>query len=264
MRSGVSFPSYTNLMSLVQITGAWSASFPLANLADLKNIRALARASAAGPRAFNFNLSSPSQVQMVALIHHNGRPTSTVRLRLYSAADAGGTLLFDSGVVLLWPAGSAQGYFPGVRPIILDSPVAAASGSISLGGEGGEVIELGGLEVAGFWEWKDVAVPRELGLNNRDVVIGKPMGYDEAMMQWSPRTMVGSREVVLQTENETTGVDFQREKKTSRPFVWLWDYADPTTWANEVMLVTNSSLPPGVAHSFPAGRQPFAFQEHIG
>lgn len=265
MRSGVSFPSFAAEATWSVSTGTWSSAFPVTNLSTLRDIRSVARAAGTGAIGAKFTLPAARAIQFVALVHHNLPPACTVRVQLYAGAAQDGTLLYDSTAVLVWPAGSAPGIFPGVvRPFLLDAPVAARSGIVTIGGEGGATTEIGAIEISGFWEWNDVAVPREVGLNNRDVVVTKPLGYEDAMMQWSPRTVSGSREMVLQTENETTTLDFFRENKTFKPFVWLWDFADPSTWANQAMLVVNSSLPSTNAYSFPAGRISFTFQEHIG
>lgn len=262
MRSGVSFPSYAANPTYAMITGAADALYPVANLADLYNIRAPFKASAAGVVAFSGVFTATKAVQFLALLHHNGAAADTIRVRLYS--DAGMTsVVYDSTAISLFPTGSApNSLYPQCFPLRLSAATNARAFRIDLSANALPWV-IGGLEISGFWQWTDVAVPREIGFQNTDVIVAQPFGVDHAMSQYGPRTISGSRDVTDQSENLSTAMDFQLATKTNKPFVWCWDVDDATTYPREVVLVRNAKLNPTVQNEYPSGKQSFAFLEHL-
>lgn len=268
MKSGVSFPSYASLATLAVVTGTLNASYPLSNLSNLKNIRKVAKTSTTGVLAFTFVLPAAVSIQFLALVHHNAAGAETVRIRLFSDNNPdpvgnAGAIVHDSTAVAMFPSGAAASSdYPQNRPYRLSAAVTARSGRIDLSSHASNW-QIGGLEIGGWWEFQDVQVPRSLGLQSNDAVVDQGGNIEDVTQMWSPRR-VGIQRLVLQSENETTMMDFQLEKKTSNPFMWVWDMDDPSTWPREAMLVTNYTLPGAPSGDHPSGRQSFDFIEHLG
>lgn len=268
MRSGASFPSYASQAVWAQVTGAWSGSFPVANLADLRKIRSVAKATDAAARAFTMILPAVQSIQFLALVHHNGVAGTTVRLRLFSDNNPdpvgnAGAIVHDSGVVPMFPIGSApSSLYPQIRPYRLENAVNARSCRIDLSANLKPWV-IGGVELGGFYEWTDVAVPRDFGIRDKSAKMELPDSVNHVMGVWSPRIFAGSREVVDVAEIETTALDFQLEKKTSYPFVYATDLDDTSTWPREVIFVHNNSLPPPTSLLHPSGRMSFDFEEWL-
>lgn len=156
---------------------------------------------------------------------------------------------------------------PQVRPVVLAAPVNAIAGRLTLYDRApldNVAWEIGGVEMGGWWEWQDVEVPRERGRGGSAIEQDLGGGVTHVTKQWLPRTWRGERGVVDQSEVETTALDFQLEKRKTRPFVFVHDYDDPSTWPRESLLVTNQSLLPSQIFNFDVGRVGFDFLEHLG
>lgn len=267
MRSGVSFPSYQGA-TMAMATGAASADYPVSALASAQSIRSVFRASAPGAIAVTFIFSAAKMMEFLGILHHNAPAGATFRWRLFSDAnpDPVGNAahqVWDSGVIAFYPPDAeVSSVYPAVRPYLLPSDRSVRSGRLDLSAHGA-AWEIGALELAGWWGWEDVAVPREIGVKNSDVTSEQPNGGDHVMGKFAPRIFSGSRDSVeIQTER-ATALDFQRAKGTYQPFVWVWDYDDPETWAREVMVVRNSALTPLTQNDHPSGRIAFGFMEHL-
>lgn len=263
MKSGVSFPSYAADPAYAMITGTADASYPVANLSDLYNIRTVFKAGATGAIAFSFIFPANRTIQFLALLHHNGPAAATVRYRLFSDnnPDPVGNAahqIADSGALTL----QTSTLFPQCFPYKMTAALAVRSGRVDLSANSVAWV-IGALELSGWWEWTDVAVSRQFGLKAQDAVAAVPFGVEHAMSQFNPRTVSGTREIVDQSENLTTALDFQLEKKTSKPFVWCWDVADSATYARECILVRNAQLVSPLQLDYPAGKQSFIFSEHL-
>lgn len=249
-------------------TSALNASYPLTNLPNLYKIRTPAQwATAAGAYA-SFLLSATKSVQFLALAHHNAPAGATFRIILFSDTNPDPILnqahvVHDSGVQIFVAPVSP---YPQVQPYRLSAAVTARSGWLELSDRrvtDAVVWSLGAVEISGFWEWQDVEVPREFGFANTDVVAQQPFNVDHVMTQFAPRTWVGTRGLVDQSENNTTAVDFQLEKKTHQPFVFCWDTDDTATYAREAILVRNSRITPPTQNDYPGGSQSFGLIEHL-
>lgn len=263
MRSGVSFPSYAADPTYAMVTGTADASYPVSNLADLYNIRTVFKAGGTGAIAFTFIFPANRTIQMIGLLHHNAPAAATVRYRLFSDNNpdpVGNSAhqILDSGALTL----QTNSLYPQCFPYRMSAATAVRSGRVDLSSNTVAWV-VGGLELAGWWEWTDVQYSREFGLTPNDTVVAQPMGVDHAMSQFSPRTVKGSRALTDQAENLSTAMDFQLATKTSKPFVWAWDAADATTFARECFLVRNASLGPPVQNDYPSGSQTFEFVEHL-
>jgi len=268
MRSGVSFPSYGAPAVWAGVTGAWEADYPVTNLADLLSIRRVARATNGALRAFTFILPAAKPLKFIGMAHHNADKTSTMRIRLFSDNNPdpvgnAGAIVHDSAVMNVFPTGAAPNLLnPQLRPYLLNEAVTARSGRIDLSANSNPWV-IGGFELSGFWEWTDVAVPRAFGVASGDSVVEMANSVNHTMAGWSPRIVSGARASITQAEADTTALDFQLEKKTSNPFVWVWDAADPSTWDREAFLVTNNTLPVTTALAYPKAAFSFDFKEHL-
>lgn len=263
MKSGVSYPSYAADPTYAMVTGTADASYPVANLTDLYNIRTVFKAGASGAIAFTFIFPANRTIQMIGLLHHNGPAAATVRYRLFSDnnPDPVGNpthQILDSGALTL----QTSALFPQCFPYRMSAATAVRSGRVDLSANALPWI-IGAMELAGWWEWTDVSVPRELGLRNHDSVVAQPFGVDHAMSQFAPRSLVGTRDLTDQSENLTTALDFQLATKTSKPFLWVWDASDPATFARECFLARNAAINPPVQNAFPSGRQSVSLVEHL-
>ena len=262
MKSGVSFPSYTRDATWSVGGGGADADFPATNLGNLEEVRKVYLASAAGARNPAFVMPASKPVDFVAVVHHNADAAATFRLQLSSGITPGADIVYDSGVVPFWPAGVIPTDFLQVRPILLPAAVTTRSGRLLLSATAAPW-EIGAIEVGQFWKWEDVAVPRALGIDSRAIAVDMSRGAAHVMRQWAPRTVSGSREVVLQTELDGMLLDFQRAMGLHKPFVWCEDAEDAATWPRQCMVVTNESLPAGSATDYEVGRLGFSFVEHL-
>jgi hypothetical protein len=251
---------------------AWSADHPVTALSDLINIREIAQATDSGQRTLTFVLPAAVSIQFIAMIHHNGVSGTRWRIRLFSDDDPdivgnAGAIVDDSGILQVWPSDPGELLYPSTRPHLFEAPVTARSGHITLYSRASidnQPWEIGGFEIAQWWPWTDVEVPRERGMSNTDVVSEQPDSVDHVMKQWAPRIWSGSRGVVDQAELETTAIDFMRDRGLTKPFVFVWNINDPATWLREAMLVRNTKAPPAVFQLLDIGRIDFKFTEHLG
>jgi hypothetical protein len=257
VRSGISYPSHTGA-AYVLTAGAAVADFPVTNLDDKLSIRSVFRA-AAGAVTVTYTYGAAVDVRFLGILHHNAPAGATFRHRL---RDVDGVQIYDSGALPFYPAAiDPFSYFPPCTPHVLETR-RALSGTLELSAHP-TGWQIGGLEVAGWWEWPDVNVPREFGLTVNDAVSRGVDGADHGKGQFNPRLVAGTRENVDAEAEEDAILRFQRRTGLRRPFVWVWDYADPDTWSREVILVRNSTLPPFKRKSWPAGSFSFRFEEHL-
>lgn len=269
MRSGVSFPSYASQATWTFQSGHGSAAagFPQSNLTDLFNIRSVLK-TATSALGLQFNLPAARTIQFIGFLHHNGLASDTIQIRLWSDnnPDPVGNLahrVYDSGSRSLFPGGiDRRGVYPQSFPLVLPTPLSVQSGLINVSNNGNPWV-VGAIEIAGWWEWSDVAVARSFGLKINDVVAPQPFGVDHAMSTFNPRIVSGTRDLTDQSENSTLAVDFQNDRKTSNPFVWVQDIDDTTTYQRETILVRNSRIIPPSMGAYPSGKQSFDFVEHL-
>lgn len=260
MRSGVCFPSSA---SEATWTGtAFDADFPVTNLSDLVNIRRVAARTTTAAFSVDFVFPTARSIDFVAAVHHNAGPAATLTIQLSSGTDPTTNIVYSGTANLLRRTTDGDATFARVTPLALVAPLSVRSGRLTFSAND-VPMEIGGIEIGQFWSWYDVNVPREIGVESTAEVIPVGGGAEHAMMQWAPRTIAGTREVVDQSELDTKLLDFQRTNGTWAPFVWCWDAADPTTWAREAVLVRNRTLPAGAMTESLSGRMAFAFLEHL-
>jgi hypothetical protein len=267
VRPGVSHPSYDGT-SFALATGAAAGAYPVSNLASKLSLRTVFQQSGTGAIAITFALATLRQVQFLGVLHHNASQDATFRWRLFSAGAAdpvtnAAHLVYDSGVLPFFPEGVTQdATYPAVTPHVAPEERALLTGRLDLAGNTAPW-QIGALEFGGWWDWPAISVPRELGVDNADTVVQQVGGADHVMGQWASRTVKGTRADVDITAERATFMDFQMQKGLRTPFVWLWDYDDPTTWARECLVVRNATLPALIANRHPLADLSFDLIEHM-
>lgn len=262
MTPGVTYLSASSLASLAMITGSADANYPVQNLSDTVNNAKVARLTpAGGVVAFSFDLSAASLIQFVGLVRHNLSGAETVRIRLYSAAALGGSLLVDSGVISVWPSGAAVAGYAQTRPWVASAgPYTALSGRVDFASLGG-VLEIGALELAQWWPVY-MSPGAEIGFITTaadEAIVG---GGAEAGDTFVSRMMNGQCDFLSIATSATTGIDFQAAVGKSKPFVWVQDYDDPTTWGRGCWPARNADLPPIVGALYRHDRFQLRLKEH--
>lgn len=249
-RSLISYPSHLSGATMAMITGSADASYPVSNLADLKRIRRVFKASASGAIAFKATLSADQSVEFVALVHHNATDGATYQIRCYS--DTGlSSLVDDSGTLSFSIDSAAQ--FPAVTPYALPSAQTVRAVRVDLS-DIGVAWQIGGLEVSGLWDFEPVA-KRELGLKTNDEVTQHTEGAVHATRMFSPRLITSGREYVTHSSEGWNALDLFNAMGRSEPFVWTRSYEEGGSWQREAALVRFRSAPrvsrgPGTLASF--------------
>lgn len=251
--SGASYASVASVAAWSVLTGSGDANYPASNLADLINIANVARVTpSAGAAALAFDVPAGSRLRFVGLARHNLLAAETMRIRLYSGPGRTGTLLFDSGVISVWPSGAGvSGYSP-TRPYLLSGIVTAASGRLDFAGLTG-TLEIGGVELANWFDWA-ISPGVTYGFDTRAADVALVGGGAEAGDLFIPRTVVGQIDFLALATAATTGLDFQKLTGKAQPFVFVQNYGDPTSWARFCFLAKNTDLPPMVGALYRSDR----------
>lgn len=250
MSTGVSYSSASRTAAFATVSGTWTAA--VGKLANLRQPRDRASTSNAGALTFTFPVVSP--IQFVGIIDHSFGTGVTCRVQLFNAASS---QIYDSGTVSFWPTGGPVAGFPSVRPFVLNSEVQAKSGRVDFSAAGA----IGGIEAARFWDWGGVSPKQEWGFSPNNPVIPLAGGGGETQPGWMPRIFNGQLDYIAMGIAATTGVDFQRAQGRSRPFVYVEDSADATSWPRRCALMTNDELPPTVGALYRHDTFQFRFKE---
>ena len=255
MICGVGFPSYRSgavAGASVNVDPAW----PAANGLDIKYVRKVVAAAAAGNMELRYTLAAPSPIQFLALALHNGVPGAAVDVQLLDAS--GNQVLAQTFTLPALPASP----FLQTMPMYLAAPVVASQVHLTMRGNGALPWEIGAVEFSGWWDWSDEQMDRELGLQSTAFVLDQSNGVDHVMAQWSPRTLKGSRDYVAVAELDGLGIDFQQLGRSS-PFVWCEDVSDPTLWARQCILAVNDTRPTIKATGPDFGTFSYELREHL-
>lgn len=261
MISGVSVGSFMGGVTLAAISGTWSANFPLANLADLVKPSNVARVTpASGAAAFSAVLTGPQAVQVLALVNHTLPAGATVRARFYSDA-ALTTLVYDTTATAIAIPAPVAGYAQSF-PVVLAAPLTVRGVRVDLAGLSGDA-ELGGLEIAGWWGWPPILLGAQAGVSPLGNDLGLVGGGSAGAESVTPRIYNGELSAMALAVSSTTALDFAKLKGTARPFVFVEDYSDPTTWPRSCFLARNVDLLPLVAKVYGFDTQQFRLVEHV-
>jgi hypothetical protein len=103
---------------------------------------------------------------------------------------------------------------------------------------------------------------RELGLSARPERYSLIGGADGASADWAPRTVSGQIDFLSTDVSMTTALDFQKAHGKQKPFVFVPDADDATTWARQCFLARNTDVPLLTGAGRRHDRFPFSFVEH--
>lgn len=262
MTAGVSIDSYSEGAVWTSITGTWDTNYPITNLGDLPRPSAVSRVvPVSGAIAIKGVLAAAAPVGIVALVHHTMAADAQMRVRLYSD-DAQTAQVLDSGTIAVWPTGSAPvTNFLAVRPYI-PTLTTAKSIRIDLTSISG-TIDIGAIEVANFWNWAGVSNGSTIGFDVRAPAMAFAGGASQGVEQFMPRIYSGQIDYVKLADAASNGIDFQKLKGTSYPFVVVDDYEDAPAWLHGCFFARNSDVPPLVGAMYRHDTFQFRLTEHV-
>lgn len=267
MTTGVSLNSRSSTATFATISGSWSSDYPVANLGDLWLISKVAKVTpASNLAAFTFVLPSAVPVQFLAFVRHTMAVGALFRIRLFSDNNPdpvgnAGAIVHDSTDTAVWPSGAPITGYPSTRPYLISSPVTARSGRINFSSLAAAV-EFGGLEIGSWWGWPGFSPGKEsvfVSSAPRTNLIGGAQVIEDV---WTPRKVDGQIDLLAMATAATTGLDFQKRASLAKPFVYVQDIDDATTWARHCWLARNSELPPTVGRLYRHDTFQFRFREH--
>lgn len=271
MQPGVSFPSYRD--GAVWTGTGWSTPYPVTNVGDCVYLSNVARASAAGHVTLSFVLPAAEPVQMLALANHNLTAADTFRIRLFSGAvpnPGSFTPVADTGTGLVFPFPSAPLLKPDgtprytqTTPMVMSTPVSVQSGLIDITTTT-VLAEVGGIEIAGWWAWRGISFGLETGIDSRETEVQLAGGADFYPREWSARQKNGQIDfIVLGPTGADLAMDFEQQVDITRPFCFVEDTGDSTTWPRSAMMMTQTAANPLIGQATKFDQFQFKFNEHM-
>lgn len=262
MRPGVSYFSVGEDAVFAEVTGTFDPLYPVEYLADLFLPTCPCRVVPdAGDVAFTAALPAAQPVQMIALPQHTIPAGASVRARLYS--DAGMTTLVTDGDLGPTQIPDPVTGWKQTFLAVMNAVQTVRAVRIDISDAGTDPIDLGGLEIAQWWEWPWITADANLGFTDGaddiDLLGGGAWGREE----YRPNTYSGQVDYMEASEALTNGLDFLKNRQQSRPFVFCEDYSDPTTWPRTCFLAMNASLEPLVAQLYDKERFQFRAREWV-
>lgn len=258
---GVCFPSHGR-EAVWTSSSAWPPATPLSNLSDIDSPRRIAARPDGASVSIDFALPGARSIDFLCIVGHSAGAAATFDLSLSSGTDpAAGDLFAQSGLPF-WPTPRLEASYIFSRPLLLDAPVMARSGRITLSANPAPW-EISAVEIGRFWAWPDLAQDRDFGIDSRSALQDMILGAQRATRQWGARAASGTRSVISAAEADTTVMDFQRFFGRSRAFVWSGNVADPESWPRMTWLARNESLPPTQEFDYEAAKMRFDFVEHL-
>lgn len=238
IRMGVSLKPQGDTATFTAITGSVSSDYPITNLSDLYQTTKVARITpSSGAIAFQAVLTANQTIQMAALVNHSLPVGATVRVRFYSDASLA-TLVHDMGSVAI--PDPVTGYvqtFPSVMP----SPLSVRAIRVDIANAGASAVDIGGVEIAQWWDLpqpQGAQVGMEDGASDIALMGGGAWGREE----YHPNSYRADWSHMDSADGLTTGVTFLKNKSLTRPYVFVEDYADKTTWPRTCFLALNSEM----------------------
>lgn len=232
MGVGMSLESYSADAVFAAGTGAWDPNYGVANAGDLYLPSKVARVTG-GAASLTGTLPGASPIGIVAVTNHNA---DTIRVQ------AGA---YDSGVVATAPA------VPGYRrtqPFIFPE-ISAALVTVTFGFVG--TLDIGAIEIARFFELPGISPGAAVGFRrtgeDTELVGGGRIAARGGARR--PRTFSGQLDRLAMAIAETRGLDFQKIKARSGPFVFVSDTATPASWSRGCWLARNAEVRPSVGAS---------------
>lgn len=257
MRSGVGSPSYASDAAFAAITGTFDADYPVDNLADTWAPSKVGRVTPSGAAAaFSAVLAADQTVRFAALVAHDLPSGATVRMRFYS--DAALSVLVEDVAAAAIP--DPVGGYVQTYPVLMSAAATVRGVRVDLAGLSGDA-EIGALEIAGWWEWDNITAGANFGLKSGGDAIALVGGASAGGTGSLSRTYDGQVSYQDWTASDT-GLDFQKAQGLARPFVFVEDYSDPTSWPRSCFLARNTDLPPMVAQFYDRDHFQFRLMEH--
>jgi hypothetical protein len=149
-----------------------------------------------------------------------------------------------------------------IRPLVLPLPVNGRSILIDISSFG-QPLQLGAIEVSGFWEWPGVSPGRDQGFDGEASALSLVGGGSHVDSDSRARVISAQIDLLDMKITETTGLDFQKITDTVEPFVWCEDFDDPLIWARKCLLARNQSLPRIVGRLYRHDAFPLRLIEHM-
>lgn len=260
MTPGLGFESKSALIDEITASASFSANYPMTNLKDIVVPSQVARAAATGSVTVFLRWPAQTPIQAVTLINHNGTAGCSAACSLWSGIDGGGAftgLLAQKTVAV--PA-AVPGY-PQVLPIVFDGPFNTRGVSVALSGNA-LAWELGAIDASLWWELPGISPGYEFGVDDRaerNDYVGGAQSDDDA---WAPRIFSGQIDLLDMKVAASTGLNFQTTQGKQKPFVFVKDLSDPTTWPRTAMQARNTEVPPTVGALYRHDKFQLRFTEH--
>jgi hypothetical protein len=262
VRSGVSTASFSESATFAAVTGTFDANYPVGSMSDLNQPSKVARvAPAAGVVAFTAVLSADRSVQVAALVAHTLPAGATVRTRFFS--DAGMTTLVTGGDLGPTAIPTPVSGYKQTYPALMDAAQTVRAVRWDIASAGASDIDIGAAEIAQWWEWPKITATAELGFDDPGEDLQLLGGGAVGQEGYAPNTYAGQVAHMDIADSLTLGVDFQKLKQLSRPFVFVEDYSDSASWPRTCFLALNVDLPQFVAQLYDRDAFQFRLREHV-
>lgn len=258
MRSGIITDRYSATATFAAVTGTYDANYPVTNLSDIIEPNLPARvAPATNAATFTAVLAASQTVQAVALVGHKITAGGKVQVLFYSDA-AMTTQVDDSGLITIPTPVSG---LPQTFPVVLAAALTVRAIRVELTVLSGD-LDIGACAIGDWWEWPKITAGMDAGLKPSGSEVGLVGGASIGSSATLLRTRSGQVSYMDLATSSTTGLDFQKRQALAKPFVFVEDYSDSTTWPRDCFLARNDAIPPMVAVLFDRDTFQFRFVEH--
>lgn len=263
MTPGVSTLSIASQGTWALFTGTGDANYPVANLTDLVRPSNVCRITPAAG-AINIRITFPSSLSMqfLALVNHTLPAGATVRIRPTTGTNGSGTVLFDSGAIAVWASGAPLSGFKPTFPYLGPSLVSARSVQLDFASAGSSPVEFGAIEVGQWMPW-NIGEGIEVGFETRAADVTLVGGGAEAGDMPMARIANGQIDKLSLSTLYPQFLDFQKAQGKNKPFVYVEDLDDATTFARRCFLARNTDLPPLVGALYRSDRFQFRLREQM-
>jgi hypothetical protein len=129
---------------------------------------------------------------------------------------------------------------------------------VDIASAGSAAIDIGGLEIAKWWQWPFISARLEAGFASAGDDLALEGGGAEGQSGFLARTRDGQIGMLDLAVSAVTGLDFQKLKGLTKPFVFVEDADTAAHWPRDCFLAVNADLPPMVAQLY--DRDAFQFR----
>ena len=241
--------------------GDWTTRYPLSN-ALLDEYARVARSASLdyADTVIVGNSTNVHPIRMFGIAAHNMTLEATYRLRLYDNTNSPSTLLYDSGIQLVWPAtytyegrqwdtdnfwtgqyseGELSGQIS-FCPILLDTDYLCDHFVLELFDENNAAgfIDVGLLEIASGWQ---LSVNPEIGANYGyryfTITTDLPGGLKRHDPYPPSYIFEGSIPYMDRQEVQNNAMELWRQYGVHRPFMWMPHPDNPESWLKNSKMV---------------------------